>query len=335
MSRFIRIASLSLPLSAFAADLEFTGGLERVAPESILIRLADGTRVNAKLPKAGPLSAGTITSQYKLADEVHVTCKPMGPDHCQELKSLQYLRPPTPKERALVLGTPASPEQPELAHARQVNLDRAANMPNFVADEMVKRYTARKTSPDAWKLLDTIESEITFKGGEPTRQHIRINGKPGNKPIPGPNISPEFGTEIKPVFNPDCPTDIDFAGRQELHGKQLLVYRFSSPSYGCFGYFDTPKGRYLPSRTGRILVEDPGSSMIQYEEEASEFPKGFQTDSWREVTLWDYRKLGDASYLLPVTNDFFQGFSSGDLWHVSVEFKNYQLFEASTNVTFH
>jgi hypothetical protein len=337
MSRFIRIVCLLLPVGALGADFEFTGSLERVTPETILIRLASGDRIGAKLSKTGALAAETISARFKLADEVHITCKPMGHDKCSDLKSIQFLRPPTPKERALVLGSPKpAADSPELERARQVNLDRVANMPNFVADEIVKRYTTRKTSPDAWKLVDTIESEITFKGGEPTRQHIRINGEPWNKPtIPGINISPEFGTEIKPVFDPECPNEINFEGRQELRGKQLLVYRFSSPSYGCFGYFGTPKGRYTPSRTGRVLVEDPRGSMIQYEEEAGEFPKGFQVDYWKEITSWDYFMIGDASQLLPATNDFFQGFSSGDLWHISVEFKNYGRFEASTNVTFH
>jgi hypothetical protein len=81
-------AILLIPLGAFAADLEFAGSLERTTPEAILIRLADGTRVNTKLPKTGALAAETITAQHKLADEVRITCKPMGQDKCLELKSI-------------------------------------------------------------------------------------------------------------------------------------------------------------------------------------------------------------------------------------------------------
>jgi hypothetical protein len=329
-------AILFLPLSAFAADFEFTGGLERITQNSILIRLADGKRIDAKLPKAGPLASTTISAQYKLADEVQINCKPMG-DHCADLKSIKFLRPPTPKERALVLGTamPAGPPQPELEHARQVNLNRAANMPNFVADETAKRYKSlTKANPPEWKAVDTIQSEITFKGGDPTRDHIRINGKPWNKPrFPYLNWTPEFGTEIKPVFNPECPTEIKFEGPQELRGKQLLAYDFSSPSYGCFGGVSSQNKGYVPARIGRILVE-AGGSMIQYEEEAIEFPKGFPVDSFKETTSWDYGKIGDSSYLLPVGYEFFFGFT-GELWHVSVEYKNHRRFEAATNVTFH
>jgi hypothetical protein len=343
MSRFIKILCFLLPIGAFAADLEFVGSLERVSPESILIRRADGTRINAplppKVPKTGVLASETISAQYTLADEVRITCKPMDPSHCAELKSIQFLRPPTPKEWALVLGSskPAGPPQPELEHARQVNLDRAANMPNFVADETAKRYTSpRNSNPPVWKLVDMIEAEITFKGDKPTREHVRINGKPWNKPlIPGVNWTVEFGTEIKPVFDPECPTEVALEGRREALGKQLLAYVFTSPPDGCFGTARWGGKHYNAAVTGRVLVEDPGGSMIQYEEETIGYPKWFAVQSFQQTILWDSIKIGEASYLLPVSLDFFVGFDSGDEWRVNVEYKNHRRFEADTNVTFH
>ena len=129
--RWMWLAALLLPAGAFAADLEFAGSLERITQDTILIWLADGKRIDAKIPKTGALAAATISAQFKLGDEVQITCKPMG-DRCLDLKSLKFLRPPTPKERALVLGTPmpaGAAGSRELEHARRVNLDRAATDP--------------------------------------------------------------------------------------------------------------------------------------------------------------------------------------------------------------
>ncbi len=64
-----------------------------------------------------------------------------------------------------------------LEHARQVNLERVANMPNFVADEIAQRYTRRSDS-SKWRLEDTIETEITVRGIQISRQNWRRNGKP-------------------------------------------------------------------------------------------------------------------------------------------------------------
>jgi hypothetical protein len=62
------IAAFLLPLVGFAADLEFAGGVQSVTKESIQIRRADGTRINASLPKTGALSSDQIGAQCKPAD---------------------------------------------------------------------------------------------------------------------------------------------------------------------------------------------------------------------------------------------------------------------------
>jgi hypothetical protein len=330
-----------------AADAVFSGALQRVTHEAITIRSPDGLLIDARIPTKGNLAAAAITNQFRLADQIQIICKPTS-----ELKNIRRLRSAMPEELAQVAaslfwsaeenllkhpGPPAgSRHDPAgLEHVRQVNLGRAANMPNFVADETAKRYVAPKNNPTAWRLLDTIESEITFHGGDPTRQHTRINGKPWNKPIiPGIDWNVEFGTELKPLFNPDCPNSFEFEGPQEVRGKQLLAFRFRTPPDGCFGYFGAGDKRYIPARTGRFLVEDPAGAMVQYEEAADEFPKGFPTTSWKKVNTWDYVKSGDTEYLLPVAVDFVQSFTSGELWHIAVEYKNHRHFEASTHLTF-
>jgi hypothetical protein len=66
---------------------------------------------------------------------------------------------PAPKggldtQRAIVDGLDATALR-KLEHARQVNLEYASSLPNFVADETAKRYTSDSRSPD-WRYADTI-----------------------------------------------------------------------------------------------------------------------------------------------------------------------------------
>jgi hypothetical protein len=86
--------------------------------------------------------------------------------------------------------------------------------------------------------------------------------------------------------------------------------------------------------SGRFLIEDPGGSLVQFEDEAHEFPKGWEADPITQTITWDYVKIGNDSYLLPVGFEVFGGITNGDLWHVVVEFKNHRHFEASSNLTF-
>lgn len=342
MRRILMVACL-VQLTGLAADLEFAGGLERITQESILIRLAGGDRIAANLPKTGDLSSDRISAQFHLADEIQITCKPKEQGHCADLRTIRFLRPPTARERFLVLGSPApsTPPDPELERIRQVNLEHAKNMPSFIASETAKRSTSsRSADPPVWRLKDIVESDIAFKDGEPTREHIRINGKPWNKPqFPGMTWSVFFGTEIKMVFDPKCPTDLAFSGREDANGKQLLAYAFTSPPEGCFGWWSWGRGflgrqSYNAGRAGRVLVENPDGSLIQYEEKTTGYPKEFPGRLYQQKIVWEYVKIGDVSHLLPVSQEFEMDLKSGDSWRVSAEYKNHRRFEAATSITF-
>ena len=229
-----------------------------------------------------------------------------------------------------------------LEHARAVNLERAAKLPGFVAEETAVRYKSRHTDPPQWQHADTIESEIAVQGGGFTRQNVRLNLMPWNKPnFPEFTWSVRFGYELSALFDPRCPNQIEFEDRTEIRGRPALAYRFSSPPDGCFGVLVFKNGllsftkRYNPARRGRFLISDPEGSLVRFEIEALDVPKWMKADPTREVTTWEYVTIGDRSYLLPVAFEIFGGFVQRDLWHVVVvEYKNHRHFEASTNLTF-
>jgi hypothetical protein len=218
-----------------------------------------------------------------------------------------------------------------LEHARRVNLERAVNMPNFVADEITERYTGRMNS-SKWKYKDTIETEITVRGIQISRQNWRRNGKPVS-PIADGMPGTGFGGALKPLFDPECPTTLEFAGREELRGMPASVYRFRSPADGCFGdlYGLRP---YNAARTGRIFIDDPTGEILQFEEEATGFPRGFLFSQRNQVMTWGSVKIGDASHWLPVGADFIWRMGGGELYRTTVEYKNHRHFEAATSVTF-
>jgi hypothetical protein len=224
-----------------------------------------------------------------------------------------------------------------LEHARAVNLRYAASLPNFVADENAKRYISTRKAP-SWRLDDTIETEVTIKGNRAVRRQIRRNGKAWNQPfeeLPGFKWSGGFGTEIRPLFDPGCPTKMDYDGQRQQHGQQLLEYRFSSPADGCFANFYIGDQNFNPARSGRVLIDAERGDLLEFEEDASEFPAGFQFAERRERVSWDYVEIGDASHLLPVSATFTVLYSNGLQYRVEVEFRNHRHFEASTDVTFH
>lgn len=342
--------------------------LERVGEGSISIRLADRRVIDAMLPDTPPLDAATVAARYSLGDQVEVTFNSIQPVWEQstaryqtlEVTALRLIRKPPPEELSKILEAvpfregknllkrpeaaasepvhddPNAPGGRELAHARQVNLDYAAHMPNFVADERAKRYRMGPGS-STWRDFDTIESEITFKGNHAVRQRIRRNGKPWEQPfeaLPGFKWYEGFGTEISPLFDPKCPTKLDYQGRSKSGGRQLLDYKFSTPIDSCFPFFFFDYQRFNPARTGHVFIDDPAGSIMQLDEEATGFPKEIQFAERDEHISWDYVKIGEDAHLLPVRANFLVRYYDGTHYRIEVEYKNHRHFEASSNVTF-
>lgn len=236
------------------------------------------------------------------------------------------------------IAPPAAVSQNDeaLQHARTVNLAYAAHMPSFVADEIAKRYASNSKSAK-WRYVDTIQTEITFSGPRAVRRQIRRNETPWEQPfeaLPGFKWYGGFGTEIRPLFDPQCPTRLEYDGAEQWHGKKLLRYRFSSPADGCFAYFYLEDQRANPPRSGNVLIEDPGGSVIRLDEEATGFPENFGFVERDEEVSWDYVKIGDTGHLLPVAAHFKVSYVNGARTRIDVEYRNHRHFEASSNIQF-
>jgi len=225
---------------------------------------------------------------------------------------------------------------PRLEHAREVVLAYVSHMPNYVADETAKRYQ-RDPGSSKWRVADTIQTEITLRENSAVRENIRRNGKPWKKPfdeLPGFKWAGRFGTELRPLFDPQCPTTLDFAGSAEVHGQPVLDYQFSSPQDGCFAYF-TENGRTSnPPRSGDVFIDQASGNVMRLEEDAEGFPPGSRFIERTEQVTWGYVTIGEERHLLPIAASFLIRYASGTQYRIDVEYSNHRHFEASTHLTF-
>lgn len=232
---------------------------------------------------------------------------------------------------------PAADRSARLELIRSRVLEFAEKMPNFVADEVAKRYVSMG-NPPKWQLVDTVESEITFKGSEESREHITVSGKPWSHPyemLPGTKWEGGFGSELPALFNPNCPATFELAGRAKEGAKDVSVVRYSSPPDGCVGIFTQGYERFFASQSGRIVLDEREENVIRAESSSDGFPRAFPISSSESRISWDYVRIGDEAHLLPVASDFIIVESSGAMNLIRQEYKNHRHFEASSSITFH
>lgn len=224
-----------------------------------------------------------------------------------------------------------------LERIRSNILEFASKMPNFVADEVVKRYVSTSPLPQ-WQFVDTIESETTFRGSAESRGHIRLNGNAWTHPyntLPGWKWDAGFGADLPRLFGANCPTTFESEGRVSEGGRSLSVVRFSSPPDGCVGYYWSGYQSFFAGQTGRIFLDEHEENVIQIEAKSREFPKAFPLSAVEEQVSWGYVNIGDATHLLPVSSQIMYVQSTGRMQLTKVEYKNHRHFEASSTITFH
>lgn len=326
---------------ASAADRTFSGSLERVTHASITIRLPDGLIVDAILP-------ATIAVPYHLADQVEIACAPAktvydapaGLHYHLQLKSLRLLRPASPQEQTAMIESlswqpgenllqPArapvpSAEPSQLDRVRQVNLDYVSKLPDFVADEITRRYRSYDVGKP-WRLEHTIEDEITVKDNRVSRQGTRMNRQLS---------ASDFGLHLESVFNLQCAAKIEFAGREETGGQPILVYFFQAPPGNCFGSVVHNGNRQVAAIIGRILLDAANLHVLRCEYQGTGFPEKFACDRYTVTDLWGYAAFGGSSYLVPISAGGVVRMSDGSMERVTTEYKNHRHFEAATSVTF-
>lgn len=242
-----------------------------------------------------------------------------------------------------VLCVPLLAQDVILERARQVNLERASHMPNFVADEVVTHYVDRKGS-GRWEHDFTLKDEVTVKGNQITRTHVHLSRNPLTllrstcfpPPCAGQGWGPPatgFAAALQPLFDPNCPTTLKFAGNDELRGKAVLAYQFDSPANGCFGNLYGGSA-YNAARTGRVFIDGASGDVLRFEEEAFGFPREFMFASRHQVMAWDYVKIGEAPHWLPVSAEFVWTTDTPLRVKADVEYRNHRHFESSADIKY-
>jgi CubicO group peptidase (beta-lactamase class C family) len=349
----------------------FSGALVRVGKGSLTLRLGDGMRVDVAVAASGDLAAAAIAARFRLADQVRIECVRTKPTYDSEaalhlhlaLKNIELIHAASSREQSQevaipswdsasnLLNIPASltsvsaaardSAMAELERVRKFSLERLEKRPNFVAEEIARRYRSEGVG-EPWKLFDTIESAITVKDDGISRENIRRNGKPIKQPLeklPGPKWGQSFGAELA-IFDPACSTQFDFAGLQAFAGRELRAYRFSLPPDNCLYTHTVSRrggrdiGKYIPAVAGQVLVNRARAEVLYLECATGGFPETFGIDRSVETESWDYVIIGGSTHLVPVAVTWRVHIDNGSAWLFKVEYRNHRHFEASSKLGF-
>ncbi|MEO7633735.1 MAG: hypothetical protein ABIU20_10085 [Blastocatellia bacterium] len=239
------------------------------------------------------------------------------------------------KEKALAA---AFARLPLLEQARYYALEYADDLPDFSATQFVTRY-AQKPGDKDWKQEDKLEIELTYriKGGEKYKL-IKLDGKPSTlkyENLDGSTSTGEFGSLLAAAFALQSKAEFKEVRKETFHNRQTLVYdfkvkkAFSANQIIDKSTFQTVTAAYQ----GTVWIDAETKRVLRIEQAAEGMPANFSITLAENAVEYDWVKIADQPYLLPVRAEVLLGSDRDRSYSRNViEFRSYRKFDTDIKI---
>lgn len=227
---------------------------------------------------------------------------------------------------------------PLLEQARYYALEYADELPDFSATQLVTRY-AQKPGDKDWKQEDKLEIELTYriKGGEKYKL-VKLDGKPSTlkyENLGGSTSTGEFGSLLAAAFAPQSKAEFKEVRKETFHNRQTVVYdfkvkkAFSANQITDKSTFQTVTAAYQ----GTAWIDAETKRVLRIEQASEGMPANFSITLAENAVEYDWVKIADQPYLLPVRAEVLLGSDRDRHYNRNViEFRNYRKFDTDIKI---
>ncbi|MBI2679663.1 MAG: hypothetical protein HYX25_01490 [Candidatus Solibacter usitatus] len=226
---------------------------------------------------------------------------------------------------------------PKIEKARQAAAAFEESLPNYFCQEMMTRFVNDSRVVN-WRAQDVVSLEVVYdKKGEHYR-NLAINGKPVKKnlqELSGAWSTGEFGTVLMNLFSPS--TAAEFRHRKDARsgGRDAYVYDFEVDHEHSHWTVSVPSQSVRPAYRGSVWIDKETGRVLRIEMEARHLPADFPMDKVELATDYEFIRLGEGQFLLPVHAEAL-GCQRGtdNCSRNSIDFRNYHKYSGETSITF-
>jgi len=232
-------------------------------------------------------------------------------------------------------ATEAPPESADLiTRARHAAFEFSQQLPNFLCDEYVLRYTS-ETKPPNWKLRDRVQLELMYIGGKEDYRNIRRNGKPLKKGSPedsGAWSTGEFGSILLSIMSRNSAAKFTPKGPSTAAGLTADVYNYrieKANSNWEIRFGTTVK----PAYTGSLWIDPKTARTLRIEMSTRELPPNYDFDLVESTVDYGWVLISGEKYLLPTRSENLSCRTGTYLCSKNeIEFRNYRKFTTESQI---
>jgi hypothetical protein len=216
-------------------------------------------------------------------------------------------------------------------------LEYTASLPNFVCTQVTRRNVDPTGTSQRWKLVDTINEELTFSGKKESYKVVAVNGKPANvthDKLGGLTSSGEFGSILGYIFDPKAKAEFNWTQFESLRGHRVHTIGFKVAQANSQMTITAGKGQQVTaSFFGLLYADTETGSVLRIALVAGDIPAKFAIQGVTMDLNYEFVKVAEQVYLLPLKADIHSKEGKSMIWN-EVEFRGYRKFGADTAVKF-
>ena len=260
-----------------------------------------------------------------------------------ESAALPEAQPPAPKPVYVPPPPPSSEEQAKLLdEVRDYAVNYTHRLPDFICLEQTRRFVDT-TGRDSWRPTDIITARLSYFNQKEDykliSQNDRVITEGGYTSVGGATSTGDFGTTMERIFNPKSNTRLQWERWATLHKRRMHVFSYRVPlEYSDFSIHSAqdekdPGVTVIAGYHGSIFVDKELDTIMRITKEADDIPPTFPVQQASETLDYDFTKIGDNEFLLPLSVDVRM--HGGRIWSKNVkEFRLYRKFSADAVIKF-
>lgn len=223
---------------------------------------------------------------------------------------------------------------PFLEQAQYFALEYADSLPDFMTTQFVTRYEQKPGDKD-WKKQDALEIELAYSEKQGEKYKLtKLDGKPTTlkyENLSGSTSTGEFGSLLTAAFAPQSKAEFKELRKELFNKRQAVVYDFKvKKAFSSNRITDrTTHQSVIAGYQGTIWIDVETKRVLRIEQANEGMPANFAISLSESAVEYDWVKIADQTYLLPVRAELLLG-SDRDRYYTRnvIEFKNYRKFDS-------
>ncbi len=220
---------------------------------------------------------------------------------------------------------PVEAEQKQvIADVKAKALDFEKNLPDFTCTQF-SHHSVDVKAVNQWKTTETINEQLVFSKGQAQYKLVAVNGKKaGENDKPPASAVPvsEFIKLMHDIFDPGVKAGMAWNNWDSVRGHRVHMITFVVTAENS--QYTVGKSKGVQTGLAGFIYADADTNMVlRIVVAPTGIPKNYPIQAVSIDMNYDFGRIGDKVYLLPLKADFRQKEGKGQIWD-EVELKDFR-----------